>query len=102
MFQERRIGLEFHFSTSGGCGIVMPGHHRHQERNSWKNTKSMALDRAVADFMTALQRVIDEPLGKEDRVKKERKRFIGILAFLTRFISRVSPSAACGKMSTCS
>jgi hypothetical protein len=43
--------------------------------------------------MTGLQEVLDEPVDEEDRVKKERKRFIGILALLTRFVSRVSPSA---------
>src|SRR5262249_12927149 len=47
----------------------------------------------LQEFLARLQQTMDQPPNKEDPVRGERERLIGILAFLTRFISRVSTSA---------
>jgi hypothetical protein len=43
--------------------------------------------------MARLQQTMDRPSDENDLILGERKRFIEILAFLTRFISRVATSA---------
>ena len=48
---------------------------------------------AVQEFLTKLQQIMDQPPNETDPVRGERERLIGILAFLTRFVSRVSASA---------
>jgi hypothetical protein len=46
----------------------------------------------LQEFLARLQQTMDQPPNKADPVRGERERLIGILAFLTRFISRVSTS----------
>jgi hypothetical protein len=47
----------------------------------------------LQEFLARLQQIMDRPPNEADPVRGERERLIGILAFLTRFISRVSTSA---------
>src|SRR2546430_3625420 len=46
----------------------------------------------LQEFLAKLQQTMDQPPNKADPVRGERERLIGILAFLTKFISRVSTS----------
>jgi hypothetical protein len=47
----------------------------------------------LQEFLARLQQTMDQPPNNADPIRGERERLIGILAFLTRFISRVSTSA---------
>jgi hypothetical protein len=47
----------------------------------------------LQEFLARLQQTMDQPPNKADPVRGERERLVAILAFLTRFISRVSTSA---------
>ena len=47
----------------------------------------------LQEFLAGLQQTMDQPPNKADPVRGERERLVAILAFLTRFISRVSTSA---------
>jgi hypothetical protein len=47
----------------------------------------------LQEFLARLQQTMDRPPNTADPVRGERERLIAILAFLTRFISRVSTSA---------
>jgi hypothetical protein len=47
----------------------------------------------LQEFLAKLQQTMDQPPNKADPVRGERERLIGILALLTRLISRVSTSA---------
>jgi hypothetical protein len=80
-------------SEQAGCGAIMTGKRPRQERSSNSKERRIATDPAVAEFIARLERTMNEPEDKENMVRGERRRLIGILAFLTRFISRVSTSA---------
>jgi hypothetical protein len=80
-------------SEQAGCGAIMTGKRPRQERSSNSKERRIATDHAVAEFIARLERTMNEPEDKENMVRGERRRLIGILAFLTRFISRVSTSA---------
>jgi len=47
----------------------------------------------LQEFLARLQRTMDQPPNKADPEQGERERLIGILTWLTKFISRVSTSA---------
>jgi hypothetical protein len=47
----------------------------------------------LEEFLARLQRTMDQPSNEADPVQGEREKLIGILTWLTRFISRVSTSA---------
>ena len=46
----------------------------------------------LQEFLAKLQQTMDRPPNKADPVRGDRERLMGILAFLTKFISRVSTS----------
>jgi hypothetical protein len=55
--------------------------------------KELLLTTPLQEFLAKLQQTMDQPPNETDPVRGERERLIGILVFLTRFVSRVSTSA---------
>src|SRR5262245_20512657 len=55
--------------------------------------EKLPLTTPLQEFLVKLQQTMDRPPNKADPVRGERERLIAILAFLTRFFSRVSTSA---------
>jgi hypothetical protein len=54
--------------------------------------KQLSPTTPLQEFLARLQQTMDQPPNKADPVRGERERLIRILAFLTRFVSRVSTS----------
>jgi hypothetical protein len=55
--------------------------------------KKLPPNTPLQEFLARLQQTVDQPSDDADPVQGERERLIGILTWLSRFISRVSASA---------